>query len=257
MASPTLIQRTNRALTSAIALPVSVLRYAAAEPLITGSLLFALTRAPAQYRARLLKLLHDRGVSSDRVALLVRSLKFLLAIGVARRLNQTLTSLALNHWHLRKPGAPFRFGDTVKSELVVITGGCSGFGYEMVKGFSRQARVVILDILPVPEELERSELTILGNSLTLLSFLWPCHDRISLPAGVTIHVLPMHILHLLLLPRWHAITYYIDVLTQPASPRCVLLPSRPYGLLCNRDHGRSDPQGTRQSQRFDQQCRSW
>ncbi|EXJ86489.1 hypothetical protein A1O3_03440 [Capronia epimyces CBS 606.96] len=155
MASPSPIERTNRVLSRALTLPVSLLRYVAAEPLITGSLLFALTRAPAQYRSRVLKLLYDRGLSSNGVAGLIKSLKVLLAIGVARRLHQALTRLALNHWHLKKPGTPFRFGDTQKSELVLITGGCSGFGYEMVKGFSRHARVVILDILPVPEELKR------------------------------------------------------------------------------------------------------
>ncbi|EHY57407.1 hypothetical protein HRR83_002893 [Exophiala dermatitidis] len=154
MATPGPLERANRVLSTTLALPVVLLRYAVAEPLLTGSLLFALTRAPEQYRQRLLKLLRDRGISNDAIGKIVRSLKILLAVGVASRLNDGLNRLALNHWHLKKPGEPFKFGDTQKSELIVVTGGCSGFGYEMVKSFSRHARVAILDIAPVPEDLE-------------------------------------------------------------------------------------------------------
>ncbi|ETI24891.1 hypothetical protein G647_04261 [Cladophialophora carrionii CBS 160.54] len=137
-------------------MPIALVRYAAREPLFTGALLAALTRAPIQYRSRLLKLLGDAGLSSERIALLVKSLKYLLAIGVATRLNQALNKLALNHWNFfGKPGAPFNWSAVNKPELVVITGGCSGFGYEMVKGFSKHARVVILDISPPPEELKK------------------------------------------------------------------------------------------------------
>ena len=156
MARPGPLERANRVVTGTVTLPFSLVRYAATEPTFTGALLAALTRAPIQYRSRFLKLLGDAGLSSDRIALLIKSLKFLLAIGVASRLNQALNKLALNHWHaFRKPGAPFKWDG--KSELVVVTGGCSGFGYEMVKSFARHARVVILDVSDVPEELQKSQ----------------------------------------------------------------------------------------------------
>jgi hypothetical protein len=159
MSRPGPLERANRVVTGTITMPIAAVRYAATEPLLTGALLGALTRAPVQYRSRLLKLLGDAGLSSERIALLIKSLKYLLAFGVARRLNQALNKLALNHWNFfGKPGAPFEWSAVNKSELVVITGGCSGFGYEMVKGFSKHARVVILDISPLPEELKRSEL---------------------------------------------------------------------------------------------------
>ncbi|RVX75506.1 hypothetical protein B0A52_00859 [Exophiala mesophila] len=154
MATPGPIKRVEQAVTGLIKLPLGVVKYAAAEPLFTGSLLFALTRAPEKYRLKLLSLLQERGLSAARIATLVKSLKYLLAIGVARRANQALNNLALNYWHLRKPGAPFQFGAR-KEEIVLITGGCSGFGYEMVKSFSKFARVVIFDVLPMPAELEK------------------------------------------------------------------------------------------------------
>ena len=156
MATPGPLERLNRVVLSGVTLPFGILRYAATEPVFTGSLLFALTRAPAQYRTRLLSFLRERGLSSDRIAILVKALKVLLIIGVIRRINRALTRLALNMWHFKKAGAPFRFGASGKPELVVVTGGCSGFGYEMTKEFSKIARVVVLDISPVPPELDTS-----------------------------------------------------------------------------------------------------
>ncbi|KAJ9603544.1 hypothetical protein H2200_011730 [Cladophialophora chaetospira] len=156
MPRPGPLERATHVAAGAITFPFALVRYAATEPLLTGALLGALTRAPLQYRSRLLKLLGDAGLSAERIVLLIKSLKFLLAIGVAKRVNQSLNRLALNHWNFfGKPGTPFNWSAVNKSELVVVTGGCSGFGYEMVKGFSKHARVVILDISPLPEEFKR------------------------------------------------------------------------------------------------------
>lgn len=156
MPRPGPLETANRIVVGTATLPIALVRYAATEPLLTGGLLAALTRAPLQYRARILRLLSDAGLSNERILLLIKSLKYLLAIGVARRVNQSLNKLALNHWNFfGKPGTPFNWSAVNKTELVVVTGGCSGFGYEMVKGFSKHARVIILDISPVPEELKR------------------------------------------------------------------------------------------------------
>jgi hypothetical protein len=159
MATPAAFEIANRIVTGVVKLPLQIVSYAATEPVLVGSLLYVLTRGPILYRQRLVRFLQERGLLLERIALLIKSLKYLLAIGVARKVNHLLNRLALNHWHLRKPGAPLQFGDINKSELVVVTGGCSGFGYEMVKSFSKYARVIILDISPVPPELERSKTT--------------------------------------------------------------------------------------------------
>jgi len=73
---------------------------------------------------------------------------------VLKRVSQGLNSLSWNNWTLGRSGAAFKFGPA-KEELVIITGGSSGFGYEMVKGFSKVARVVALDIQDFPPELAR------------------------------------------------------------------------------------------------------
>ncbi|KEF53651.1 uncharacterized protein A1O9_10051 [Exophiala aquamarina CBS 119918] len=144
-----------RVIGGAIELPINAIKYTAAEPTVTGSLLFALTRAPIEYRQRLLNLLHNSGLSAGHIERLIKTLRYLLIIGVLKRVNQALNRLALNNWSLRKLGAPFDFDGSRKTELVVVTGGCSGFGYEMVKAFSKHAKVVIIDISPVPAELKK------------------------------------------------------------------------------------------------------
>lgn len=148
----------SKAITQTLALPLQVLRYLASEPLATGPLLYLLTRAPADTRERFLRPLRPYLLSKNanaRIATAVKVLKVLLVIGVQSRINQLLNRLALNYWYLRRPGAPWRFGDAKKSELVLITGGCSGFGYEMVKGFAGKARVLVLDVSDMPAELAR------------------------------------------------------------------------------------------------------
>jgi all-trans-retinol dehydrogenase (NAD+) len=97
----------------------------------------------------------------EYIASAARILKYLFIFGVGSTVNQALNRLALRYWHLRRPGAPWRFGDVRKSELVVITGGCSGFGYEMVKGFAGKARVIVLDISDLPAELAKRQLSLL------------------------------------------------------------------------------------------------
>jgi hypothetical protein len=130
------------------------------EPLVTGGLLYILTRGPLHIRDRLLRpfqtnLLARNGAA--RLAALITILKVLTAVGVARRINGALNNLAWNNWRLfGRPGAAFRFGPG-KEELIIITGGSSGFGYEMVKGFSKHARVVVLDKMAFPPELTKRE----------------------------------------------------------------------------------------------------
>jgi all-trans-retinol dehydrogenase (NAD+) len=137
---------------------VSTVKEAMHEPLLTGALLYLLTSGPPQIRERLLRpfrtnLLATNGAA--RLATLITILKILTSIGVVRRINGALNSLAWNNWRVfGRPGAPFAFGPR-KEELIIITGGSSGFGYEMVKGFSKHARVVALDISAFPPELAK------------------------------------------------------------------------------------------------------
>jgi hypothetical protein len=139
---------------------LSAITRAASEPVLTGGLLYLLTRGPEHLRARLLAPFQSKlplftntpkGVA--RLAALITALKVLTAVGVLRRINQGLNRLAWNNWSFGRAGAEWQFGPG-KKELVLITGGSSGFGYEMVKSFSRHARVVAIDISSFPPELD-------------------------------------------------------------------------------------------------------
>lgn len=136
-------------------LPFTLARNIALDPIATGIVLFGLTKAPAHLRNQILAPLERGGFPIDRLYSLVTPLKYLLALGVVRRLQQALHRLAENYYHITPQGEPWRFGDDKLSELVLITGGCSGFGALMTKGFVGHARVVIFDIKELPDDLRR------------------------------------------------------------------------------------------------------
>ncbi|KAF2267776.1 NAD(P)-binding protein [Lojkania enalia] len=157
MPSPNLPSGATALLVGFLKLPIGVVKYAANEPIITGGLLYLLTRGPPHLRERLLgpfqnNLLANNG--AGRLAMIVTALKVLAGLGIWKRINRALNAFALNGWRFSRAGASFEFGPA-KTELVVITGACSGFGFEMVKGFSEKARIVALDISPFPAELAR------------------------------------------------------------------------------------------------------
>jgi len=142
---------------------ITGVKIAAEEPFLTGALLYVLTRGPENIRSRLLapfqnNLLAKNGVA--RLAAFITALKILTGVNVLKRVNQVLNSLAWNNWSLGRSGAAFKFCPN-KEELVIITGGSSGFGYEMVKAFSKLARVVVLDIQDFPPELASCEFSLL------------------------------------------------------------------------------------------------
>jgi all-trans-retinol dehydrogenase (NAD+) len=134
-----------------------IVKKSATEPLLTGALLYLLTKGPAHIRERLLRPFQNNFLSRNgpsRIAYLITILKILTGLGVLKRANKLLNSLAWNRWALKRPGSAFQFGPG-KEELVVITGGSSGFGYEMVKAFSQIARVIVLDVQAFPDELSQ------------------------------------------------------------------------------------------------------
>jgi all-trans-retinol dehydrogenase (NAD+) len=136
------------------------------EPLLTGVLLYLLTKGPVHIRERLLQPFQSNFLSKNgpaKIATLITILKILTGFGVLKAANRLLNSLAWNKWALKRRGAAFQFGPG-KEELVVITGGSSGFGYEMVKTFSQIARVVVLDVQAFPDELSKRAYHSLENT---------------------------------------------------------------------------------------------
>jgi all-trans-retinol dehydrogenase (NAD+) len=145
---------------STIVSTIGLIKRAAFEPTLTGPLLLILTRGPEKLRQPLQRLIlrlfasnHHDG-SLVRVAQVVKTLRWLFALGLAARVNDILTAWAMNHWRLRKQGAPWDFDARTKREIAVVTGGCSGFGHLTVKGLAEKMKVIILDVSDLPEDLK-------------------------------------------------------------------------------------------------------
>ncbi|KAF3008658.1 hypothetical protein E8E13_008867 [Curvularia kusanoi] len=136
----------------------------ASDPLLTGALLYLLTRGPPRLRAKLLAPFQSSGLpvftntsaGVARLTKLISVLKLLTSLNVLRRANTALNTLAWSNWTLpwRSNGTAWQFGPQ-RREVVLITGGSSGFGYEMVKAFAPHAKVVVIDIVAFPDELAR------------------------------------------------------------------------------------------------------
>jgi hypothetical protein len=139
------------------------------NPLLTGPLLLYAQRDPSALQnipwppTKIYKLPFDLPFpfpSEIRVGATppLKTLKFLFTWGLILYVNRFLSRLALNYWHLKKQGEPWDF-QTEGKETVLITGGCSGFGKEMVRLFEERtrARIVVLDVQPLPNELKNGE----------------------------------------------------------------------------------------------------
>jgi all-trans-retinol dehydrogenase (NAD+) len=142
------------ATSSIIASAIGLIKRAAFEPTLTGPLLLILTRGPEKLRQPLQRLILRLFASNRSLAYVVKTLKWLFALGLAARVNDILTAWAMNHWRLRKQGVPWDFDSRTKKEIAVVTGGCSGFGYLTVKGLAGKMKVVILDVSDLPEDLK-------------------------------------------------------------------------------------------------------
>lgn len=142
------------------------------SPFVTGPLLLYVLRNPSilakvpWFREQLTLTLPFRLPFNLRNSVTLRAtpplktLKVLFGLGLVLYLNRFLSRLALNYWHLQKQGVAWDF-DTEGKETIVVTGGCSGFGREMVKMFAAQtkARIVVLDIQELPADMKDREST--------------------------------------------------------------------------------------------------
>ncbi|KAI9716593.1 MAG: hypothetical protein M1828_007626 [Chrysothrix sp. TS-e1954] len=127
----------------------SIVKYTALEPLLTGPLLYVLTRGSPELKSRLLEPL-GRLPFKIEPSTLITSLKWLLALGVVGRLNSLMNRWAINRWKLNDGGAPWVWNQ----EICVITGGSGGIGSELVKKLATTGmKVVIMDLQPPPESL--------------------------------------------------------------------------------------------------------
>lgn len=149
-------------------LPISLLRRIAFEPVFTGPLLFILLRGPDDIRDRLLEPFRNNLLARVGLQTVIKTVKWLFGLGLASRVNQFLTNFTLNHGYVRRQGKAWNFDQGGKDEVILVTGGCSGFGLSMIKIFSARAplaKLIVLDVQDQAAELKSSLSQFLKTSI--------------------------------------------------------------------------------------------
>ena len=124
------------------------------EPLVTAPLLLVLLKGPENVREKLIGLLKTTpGLRNIELNTVISVLKGLLAYGVVSYTNSFFNNFALNRFRLTKDGTSWNW----PNEIVLITGGSSGFGKLMTEKLaSKVKKVVVLDVQSPPKEFENS-----------------------------------------------------------------------------------------------------
>ena len=126
---------------------VRAIRKAVLSPIVTGSLLYVLSRGPDSLRRPLLNLLS----SSVNVERARSVLKWLLALGLLGRANGWLNSWAENGWQWSSNKKQWNWN----KEVAVITGGSNGIGASVVQKLSAKGvKCVVLDVLDLPPSMQ-------------------------------------------------------------------------------------------------------
>jgi all-trans-retinol dehydrogenase (NAD+) len=154
--------------------------YVALNPVLTGSLLWVLTKGPVSLRIRLFSRFTTLR-NPIRQAQIIRTLKWLLAIGLTKNVNTQLNRLALNSWRLKSEKARWKWDE----EIAVVTGGCSGIGELVVKKLVRRGvKVAVLDIQHLPASLQGyANVKFFACNITDPSAVYNTADRVRSTLG--------------------------------------------------------------------------
>ncbi|KAF1944859.1 dehydrogenase/reductase SDR family member 8 precursor [Clathrospora elynae] len=137
------VQRVSNLLTLSIG-------HVALNPIVTGAILWVLTKGPPQVRSKLtsrISALRD----PIRYAQILKALKWCLAFGITGVVNKQLNHVALNAGRYRSDKARWDWN----REVAVVTGGCSGIGELVVmRLMNRGIRVAVLDVQQLPPSLQ-------------------------------------------------------------------------------------------------------
>lgn len=124
--------------------------HVALNPIVTGALLYALTRGPARVRDRLIGTISALR-NPETLARVTKVLKWLLALGLTKTANNGLNKLALNAYRANSEKKRWKWNE----EIAVVTGGCSGIGQLVVKRLILKGiKVAILDVQQLPPTLQ-------------------------------------------------------------------------------------------------------
>lgn len=129
----------------------SIIKNAPFSPAITGGLLYALTKAPEKYRGMIMEQL-SKYLSPKNISRAVTTLKWLLALGLARNVHLFLSDIAQNNFNIRSQRSKYNW----PSEVAVVTGAASGFGELISKGLAAKGiHVMAVDIKDaLPEDMQ-------------------------------------------------------------------------------------------------------
>jgi len=121
----------------------------ALNPNVVGTLHFLLTKAPEKLRLPAVEFVTKK-LGAELTEKVIKVLKWLTVIAVAKKINETLNDWAMNYWTRKARKADWQWS----WEIAVVTGGCNGIGKEIVKGLlEKDIRVAVLDIAPLPADL--------------------------------------------------------------------------------------------------------
>jgi all-trans-retinol dehydrogenase (NAD+) len=122
------------------------------SPFVTGAALLLLLKSPESVRRPVYDQLHQL-LKPHNVGRLITTLKWLFGFGLVRNLNEAINALARNNFSLSSSKADWDW----ENEIVVVTGGSSGFGALYAKDLSAKGiHVVVMDINPLPKHLENN-----------------------------------------------------------------------------------------------------